>query len=134
MTAPVRTPHAAVTFVTPPPGFAPHVRFALDDVLGADGLFALRAEDDPDIRLFVVDSTVYVPDYAPEVHTEDLDAIGAAEPDDVLVLVVATIDGGSPVVNLMAPVLVGRESGLASQVILDGDDWPLRARLGSLAS
>lgn len=134
MTVPDTAPRTAVTFVAPPPGFAPHVRFALDDVLGADGLFALRAEDDPDIRLFVVDSAVYVPDYTPSVHREDLDALGVTDPDEVLVLVVATLDGGAPMVNLMAPVLVARETGVAAQVILDGDDWPLRARLGRLAS
>lgn len=122
--APSSTP---LTFIAPPPGLAPLTAFDLVPIDEADGLFTLRAQQAPDIRLFVIDAPAYLPDYAPEVTREHLDAIGA--PDDVRMLVVATLTDEGPTANLMAPILVNPASGDAAQVILDGD-WPLQAPLG----
>lgn len=124
---------ATLTFAAPPPGLAPHVRFTLAEVEGAPGLHALRAADDAGVRLFVVDAAMYVPDYAPSFTEEHLSDVGAATSRDADVLVVATLDAEGPVVNLLAPVLVNSATGAASQVILDGTDWPLRARLARSA-
>jgi flagellar assembly factor FliW len=124
---------ATLTFVTPPPGLSPHVEFALDDVDGAPGLHALRAASDASIRLFVVDAAMYVPDYAPVFSEDHLLDVGAGARADAEVLVVTTLDDDGPVVNLFAPVLVNPATGAASQVILDGSDWPLRARLARTA-
>jgi flagellar assembly factor FliW len=117
----------ALTFVESPPGLAPLLEFTLDDVEGARGLHTLRASDAPGIRLFVVDAPVYLPWYEPQFNDENYESVGAAS-DDTDVLVVATISEGSPVVNLMAPMLVNRTTGAARQIIL-GDEWPLAARL-----
>jgi flagellar assembly factor FliW len=117
----------ALTFVESPPGLAPLLEFTLDDVEGARGLHTLRASGAPGIRLFVVDVPVYLPWYEPQFNDENYESVGA-ESDDTDVLVVTTISEGSPVVNLMAPVLVNRTTGAARQIIL-GDEWPLAARL-----
>jgi flagellar assembly factor FliW len=117
----------ALTFVESPPGLAPFLAFTLDEVEGAPGLHTLRSFDAPDIRLFVLDVPVYLPWYSPEFNDENYESVGARS-DDTDVLVVATISEGSPVVNLMAPVLVNRTTGAARQIIL-GDEWPLAARL-----
>lgn len=124
---------ATLTFVTPPPGLSPHVEFALDDVEGAPGLHALRAASDASIRLFVVEAAMYVPDYAPAFTDDHFSDVGASSESDASVLVVTTLDAEGPVVNLFAPVLVNAKTGAASQVILDGSDWPLRARLARTA-
>ncbi len=124
---------ATLTFVTPPPGLSPHVEFALDDVEGAPGLHALRAASDASIRLFVVEAAMYVPDYAPAFTDDHFSDVGASSESDASVLVVTTLDDDGPVVNLFAPVLVNAKTGAASQVILDGSDWPLRARLARTA-
>jgi Uncharacterized protein conserved in bacteria len=124
---------ATLTFVAPPPGLAPHVEFALDDVEGAPGLHALRAATDASIRLFVVEASLYVPDYAPAFTEEHFSDVGATSDAEAEVLVVTTLDDDGPVVNLLAPVLVNKGTGAASQVILDGSDWPLRARLAKSA-
>lgn len=124
---------ATLTFTAPPPGLAPHVEFSFDDVEGAPGLHALRAATDANVRLFVVEAAVFVPDYAPTFTEEHLLDVGAGARDDASVLVVTTLDADGPVVNLLAPVLVNTATGAASQVILDGSDWPLRARLAKSA-
>ena len=120
-----------VTFIAPPPGLSPLVEFDLEPVAEADGLYTLRSLDAPDIRLFVIDAPVYLPDYNPEVSAAQLESIGAAEPSEVRVLVVTTLNDDGPSANLMAPILMHAISGEATQVILDGDDWPLRMQLGA---
>jgi flagellar assembly factor FliW len=124
---------ATLTFVTPPPGLSPHVEFSLDDIEGAPGLHTLRASADASVRLFVVEASMYVPDYAPAFTEEHLLDVGADARADAEVLVVTTLDSDGPVVNLLAPVLVNSATGAATQVILDGSDFPLRARLARTA-
>ena len=119
----------AVTFVAPPPGLAPLVDFELDAVDEADGLYTLQSLDAPDVRLFVIDADVYLPDYSPEVTAQQLESIGATAPAEVRVLVVTTLTDAGPSANLMAPILMHATSGDAAQVILDGDRWPLRMPL-----
>ncbi|MBN9239731.1 MAG: hypothetical protein BGO97_08530 [Micrococcales bacterium 70-64] len=119
-----------VTFIAPPPGLSPLTEFGLEPVEEADGLYSLRSLDAPDIRLFVIDAPVYLPDYNPEVSAQQLESIGASGSDDVRVLVVTTIGDDGPSANLMAPILMHATSGEATQLIL-GDEWPLRMPLGA---
>lgn len=123
------TPAIDLVFSAPPPGFFPMIDFTLAPIPGADGLYTLRSADDPNIRLFVVDADSYVPDYSPSVPADALFAIGTDRPEGVQVLVITTASSGAPTVNLMAPILVNRATGQALQVILDGDEWPIRAEL-----
>jgi flagellar assembly factor FliW len=44
--------------------------------------------------------------------------------------VVARPGDAGVTVNLMAPVVINRATGIASQVILEDQDYPLRAPLG----
>lgn len=41
---------AALSFVAPPSGFAPHTRLTLDPIDGAGGLFSLDVVDDDALR------------------------------------------------------------------------------------
>ena len=120
----------AVTFIAPPPGLSPLVDFELESIADAEGLYSLRSLAVPEIRLFVIDAPLYLPDYTPEVTFQQLESIGATEVSQIRVLVVTTITDGGPSANLMAPIFINATSGEAAQVILDGDDWPLRALLG----
>lgn len=122
---------ALVSFVAPPPGLSPLVEFDLSPVDDADGLYTLRALEAPQVRLFVIDAPRYLPDYSPEVTQQQLESIGASETSEVRVLVVTTIADDGPSANLMAPILVHTVSGEATQLILDGDQWPLRMPLGA---
>jgi len=118
-----------VTFVASPPGLAPLVEFDLEAVADADGLYTLRALEAPEVRLFVIDAPLYLPNYNPEVTLQQLQSIGASETSQVRVLVVTTLADDVPSANLMAPILMHATSGEATQVILEGD-WPLRSPLG----
>ncbi|WAA67060.1 flagellar assembly protein FliW [Microbacterium oxydans] len=121
---------AALTFLAPPPGLAPHVDFALAPVDGADGLFAMRAVDDAELRLYLVDPRSVLTEYAPVLTDEQADGLALETPDDALILVVAHPSADGVSVNLLAPVIVNRTTGAAAQVILEDQDYPLRAPLG----
>ena len=128
---PTRTekPNMNLTFIAPPPGFHPHTAFDLARVDGAAGLFTLQDADGADLRLFLVEPQLFVPGYEPQLTSEHLGPLGANAVSDVDVFVVATIQDGAPVVNLLAPILVNPSTATASQIILDDAAWPLRAEL-----
>lgn len=121
---------AALAFVSPPPGLAPHVDFALAPVDGADGLFAMRAVDDEALRLYLIDPQSVLSEYAPILSDDQVADLALTSPDDALLLVVAHPSPEGVSVNLLAPVVVNRTTGAAAQVILEDQDYPLRAPLG----
>lgn len=118
-----------LVFTTPPPGLSPVVDFDLDEVEGALGLYSMHDTVGADLRLFLIDPAYFVPEYQPQLTAEHLGTLGAEAPEEVDLYVVATLSGGAPVVNLLAPILVHPVTRAATQVILDGEDWPLQAEL-----
>ncbi|KQR44305.1 hypothetical protein ASF82_12575 [Frigoribacterium sp. Leaf164] len=126
-----------VTFTAPPFGLEPAVDFVLDEIDGADGLYALRAVDpatsevDASVRLFVLDAAVHLPDYSPVLTDEQTTALDLRSADEALLLVVATPAETGMTVNLLAPVVVNGRTGSGTQLILEGQDWPLRAELAA---
>ena len=120
---------AALNFATPPHGLAPHTDFELREIEGASGLFALESLADRGIRLFVLDASVYLPDYAPVISDGDCAKLDVHTAEDALVLVVANPADDGTTMNLLAPIVVNASTGASAQIILDGQDYPLRAEL-----
>jgi flagellar assembly factor FliW len=120
---------AVLSFIAPPPGFAPLVDFTLDDIEGAQGLYALRPVDDQGTRLFVLDAGIFLPEYTPEISDEQAASLDLVSGDDALVLVVANPGESGTTMNLMAPIVVNSVNGRSAQFILEGEEWPLRAQL-----
>jgi flagellar assembly factor FliW len=120
-----------LTFIAPPPGLAPLVDFTLDDIEGAEGLYALRAKADTNRRLFVLDAAVHLPDYTPVLSDEQCKALDVSTPENVLLLVIVNPSETGTTVNLMAPIVVNATTGVCAQLILDDQDWPLRAELSA---
>ncbi|QAY60088.1 flagellar assembly protein FliW [Microbacterium protaetiae] len=120
---------AVLTFLAPPPGFAPHTDFVLDPVDGADGLFALHATAQPGLRVHLVDPRTVGEEYAPVLPDDQVAALALASPDDALLLVIARPTDEGVSVNLMAPVVVNARSGAAVQVILEDQGFSVRALL-----
>jgi flagellar assembly factor FliW len=119
----------AITFVTPPPGLTAR-RFELLDEQ-TEGVYTLAALDSPGVELLVVDPSRWAPDYGPSIPVVDLERIGAVDLDPV-VLVVASVRDGAVSVNLMAPILVHPDTGVAIQAILDGQGLDLRRALAAV--
>jgi flagellar assembly factor FliW len=125
---------ATLHFVTPPHGLAPHTAFELREIEGAEGLFALESVDDASLRLFVLDASVYLPDYSPVISDEHCDALDVHEAEQALLLVVANPAESGTTMNLLAPIVVNAATGASAQIILDGQDFPLRAQLTARAA
>lgn len=118
-----------IEFVVPMPGLSPYTAFRLEHLDGFDGLYALRAVD-AELRLFVLDPRRAGVDYAPVLSAGHRAEIGAADEDAVRVLVVANPAEDGVYLNLRAPVIIHAQSGRAAQVILDDQDYPIRALIG----
>lgn len=114
-----------LTFVTPPFGLESLTEVSVDEI--GPGLFALRGPGE--VRLFVLDASVHLPDYAPELTDAQAATLGITEAADALLLVVATPGDDGTTVNLLAPIVAHGATGRAAQVILEGQDHPLRAEL-----
>ena len=122
---------AALSFVSPPPGLAPLTEFSLTEIPGAVGLFTLQSADHQRTRLFVLDASVYLPDYSPVISDDHAASLDLTGPGDALLLVVTNPGENGTTVNLMAPIVVNAATGRSAQIILEGQDWPLRAELGA---
>jgi len=110
------------------PGLEPLKEFSLTEVEGSTGLYSLDSSELPEVRLFLLDPAVHLPDYTPNTSAQ-LGALGNPEPGNVRVLVIVNTSDGAPHVNLLAPVLLDVAEARGAQVILEGQDLPVRSEL-----
>ena len=116
-----------ITMATPMPGFPAHREFALVR-LNDDGLlYALTSVDDPELRFLVAPPEPFFPDYAPEIANEGFAALNTRDPDRLLLLAVITAGVDETTANLLAPIIVDRDTMRAVQVVLSGSGLPVRA-------
>ncbi|MGK5679425.1 flagellar assembly protein FliW [Actinoplanes sp. URMC 104] len=116
-----------ITMAVPMPGFPAHREFVLVR-LNEDGLlYAFTSTEDPDLRFLVAPPEPFFPDYAPELEQDVFAALNTKDPDRLLLLVVITAGTNETTANLMAPIVVDRDSMRAMQVVLSGSGLPVRA-------
>jgi len=116
-----------IDMAVPMPGFPAHRQFVLVR-LNDDGLlYAFTSVDDPELRFLVAPPEPFFPDYAPEVENEVFAALNTKDPDRLLVMVVITAGVNETTANLLAPIIVDRDSHRAIQVVLNGTNMPVRA-------
>lgn len=123
-------PDLAIEFASAMHGLSPYTAFTLAAVSGADGLYALRAVD-ADVRLFLLDSAAVDRDYVPHIPASIRAELGAPAADALRLFVIANPSDDGVHVNLRAPIVVHSANGRAVQVILDDQDYPIRALLGA---
>ena len=116
-----------ITMAVPMPGFPAHREFVLVR-LNDDGLlYAFTSIQDPELRFLVAPPEPFFPDYAPEIENDVLAALNTKDPDRLLVMVVITAGVEETTANLLAPIIVDRDSRRAMQVLLQGSNMPVRA-------
>ncbi|GIF11040.1 flagellar assembly protein FliW [Actinoplanes teichomyceticus] len=116
-----------ITMATPMPGFPAHREFVLVR-LNDDGLlYALTSIDNPELRFLVAPPEPFFPEYAPEIDEAVFAALNTKDPDRVLLLAVITAGQDETTANLLAPIVVDRDSMRAQQVVLTGSGYPVRA-------
>jgi flagellar assembly factor FliW len=118
-------------FVASPPGLDPLVDFTLTPIPGTVGLYSMTAVLDPATRLFLLDPGAHFAEYSPIISDDHCASLSIHSPEDALILVVVNAGPDGTAANLVAPIVVNAETGIAAQVILDGQDFPLRAIIGA---
>ncbi|WIM96073.1 flagellar assembly protein FliW [Actinoplanes oblitus] len=116
-----------ITMATPMPGFPAHRDFVLVR-LNEDGLlYALTSLDNPELRFLVAPPEPFFPEYAPEIDESTFAALNTKDPDRLLLLTVISASQDETTANLLAPIVVDRDTMRAQQVVLTGSGYPVRA-------
>jgi flagellar assembly factor FliW len=116
-----------IEMAIPMPGFPRHREFALVQLHDEGLLYAFTSIEDPELRFLVAPPEPFFPDYAPEIENEVFAALNTKDPDRLLVMVVITAGVNETTANLLAPIIVDRDSMRAMQVVLTGSNMPVRA-------
>jgi flagellar assembly factor FliW len=116
-----------IDLAVPMPGFPRHRQFVLVRLNDEGLLYAFTSIEDPELRFLVAPPEPFFPDYAPEIEDEVFAALNTKDPDRLLLLVVITAGVNETTANLLAPIVVDRDSRRAMQVILNGSGMPVRA-------
>ena len=84
--------------------------------------------EEPEFALPVMDPLMVCPSYNPVVEDEMLRPIGELDPEELLVLVTITVpkDVTKMTVNLKAPVIINAKDCRACQLIVEGDEYPVK--------
>lgn len=122
-----------LTLPHPLPGLPALSRFVLNQVWDSPGLYSLESSEVDEVKLFVLDPRVHLPDYKPSLKGV-LGGIGNPDVEtEAKVFVIVNTADAQPVVNLLAPLVVNTETLQAAQVVLDNQNYPVRAPLRMLS-
>jgi len=116
-----------ISMAVPMPGFPAHREFVLVRLNEEGLLYAFTSIDDPELRFLVAPPEPFFPEYAPEIEDEVFAALNTKDPDRLLLMVVITAGVNETTANLLAPIVVDRDSMRAMQVVLNGSGLPVRA-------
>ena len=118
-----------IDMVVPMAGFPAHRQFVLVRLNDEGLLYAFTSIDDPELRFLVAPPEPFFPDYAPEIENEVFAALNTKDPDRLLLMVVITAGQHETTANLLAPIIVDRDTRRAMQVVLNGTGMPVRAAM-----
>ncbi|HEY3368925.1 MAG TPA: flagellar assembly protein FliW [Symbiobacteriaceae bacterium] len=121
----------AFDFSAPIFGFPDVKRYVVLEVPGGGDIFRKLAALDQNLQFTLVFPFAFFPDYAPDIPQEDLKEIGVTNPEQAIVMCIATVPERfkDATVNLRAPLVFNPFTRTARQVILPDDRYPTRARL-----
>lgn len=77
----------------------------------------LQMIDNANQGFVVVSPANVLPEYAPDISTQDVEFLGIRSPGDALLLNIVTVRGQEATVNLKGPIVVNRTTLVAKQCI-----------------
>ncbi|HZM01692.1 MAG TPA: flagellar assembly protein FliW [Candidatus Saccharimonadales bacterium] len=78
----------------------------------------LRMLDSTRKAFLVVSPFLIMPDYQPDIPTDDVEFLGLTEPEDALLYNICTLRGpGRATINLKGPIVINRHTLVGKQVI-----------------
>jgi flagellar assembly factor FliW len=116
-----------ITMAVPMPGFPAHREFVLVRLHDEGLLYAFTSVEDPELRFLVAPPEPFFPEYAQEIDDSVFAALNTKDADRLLLMVVITAGANETTANLLAPIVLDRDSMRAQQVVLSGSGLPVRA-------
>ena len=88
----------------------------------------LQSIERVEVAFVLIDPKFFRPDYTPDVDSSELEEIGIASADDMLVFSIVTIPpaGGKMTANLQGPLILNRQTLAARQSISANPLWGVR--------
>lgn len=121
-------PQPIVTFAEGLIGCPDWQHFSLSGEQPGDPIRVLQSLDEPTVSLLAIDPFAVVPDYEIELSDADEAALGLDDPSSALVLCILTVrqDASTVTANLLGPIVINRQTGLARQLVLAHSDYSIR--------
>ncbi len=96
----------------------------------SDRLYLQNIEE-PGLALLLVDPFVNFDGFAIDVPTPAVQALGATQPDELLVLAPVTLgrSGQPATANLRGPILINSHTRRGLQLVVDGGPWSVREEI-----
>ena len=99
-------------------GFERTKNYVLLSNPGEEPFFWLQVADDPNLAFLVIEPSVAISDYQPDIPDRDALALGLEEPDDALIFNIVTVHAsGQATMNLKGPIVINRHTWIGKQVI-----------------
>ncbi len=92
----------------------------------------LQSIEEPSLAFLVVDPSVYVEDYAPDMPTTTADELGLEQETPRMVFATVAIPPGKPeamTLNLAAPIIINAVTNVAAQVVIEDAAYTMKHRV-----
>ena len=113
-------------------GFEDEQSFLLLPFSAAGTMFSLQSVRTPELAFTLMHPFSIAPDYAPVLAKEDLHTLGVQQSEELYYYVLCTVNepASESTINMKCPLAINPDTRRGLQVILDGDLWGMRQKLG----
>ncbi len=115
-------------------GFPSNTRYCLLQPGDDACFFWLQSVDEPELAFVVTDPTLFVPDYAVPIRSEQLESLGLSRLEDAQVFVIVNKVGDELTGNMQGPLIINTIERTGEQMVLAEKRWTTRhplLRVGS---
>lgn len=112
-------------------GFPDSTRFALLESGEESPFFWLQSLDEGELAFVVTDPALFFPEYSVSVRSEELEAMGIVDSEDLDVLVILSLRGGidDMTANLQGPIAINAKTRVGRQMVLKDSGYETKHRL-----
>ena len=129
---PIELSESDVLRFEPIPGFPGKTRFVVMEHAEESEMAWLVSLDDPDLAFVVSTPWSFFPTYDPPVQREHLATLGIEKLEEVEILSILSVSGGTIFFNLAAPLLINASTRRGMQVVADDPRYTTRVAIPSL--
>lgn len=122
-----------ITFTDGLPGFEKLKKFTLLSNDANKNFVWLQSIEDGDIALVLFDAGMVIPEYDPQISIDTIKELGKIE-NNLLVynVVVIPSDIKEMTANLVAPIVINKESRIGKQIIVKNEEYSVKHKIFEL--